>query len=144
LGVIGIHRREDWRQVASQPDLQNAKRKAQSAIPPCRSSTFSPKHRTSTWVWLYIFLCPLIFLNHKSSRRSAYKCFIELHSALSRSPLLYRVNRFDARHDRFDLIIARIDEYGAQQFFHFGCRIYKIAPAFQLHIFNINCFIKGE
>jgi hypothetical protein len=31
-----------------------------------------------------------------------------------------------------------------KKFFHFACRIYKIAPAFQLHIFNINCFIKGE
>jgi hypothetical protein len=111
--------REDWRQVASQPDLQNAKRQAQSAIPPCRSSTFSPKRRTSAGVWLYIFLCPLIFLNHKSSCRNAYKCFIELHSALSRSTLLRRPNRFNAWHDYFDFIVAEIGKYSAQKIFSF-------------------------
>jgi hypothetical protein len=108
--------REDWRQVAAQPDLQNAKRKAHSERLPCRSSIFSPKRFASAGVWLYIFLCPLIFLNHKSSCRNAYKCFIELHSALSRRTLLRRVNRFDAIHDRFDLIVTRIGEYGTQQF----------------------------
>jgi hypothetical protein len=56
---------EDWRQVAAQPDLQNAKRKAHSASRPCRSSIFIPKRRTSEGVWLYILLRPRILLHRK-------------------------------------------------------------------------------